>query len=231
MAWTKERGSSLKILEVENFSLSDKEILPPQSDLCNEIAHTGSLPTARTEIKYEGGWNGYKKYFVKQYTPTIKETIRVAIEGIKDWEQGYQRKAEFNIIHDVKRKLLYIFSSKEHTNYLRRRLTKLPSKVSLKEIEFNFLDMKIPQVHNIWGVWEEVNLGHIATEGKFGHQVDKDIHVNLKRASTLHFKLHTDTGKEYDMALSKDGRIGSKNKIDKKEMLDLFHRYFYQLIK
>jgi hypothetical protein len=54
MAWHHSKGSSLKILKVAKFAISDKEVLPPIKTLGEWSSHTGKIGIAETIITKKG---------------------------------------------------------------------------------------------------------------------------------------------------------------------------------
>jgi len=227
------RGSSLLIKSVQKFDIKDKVEVPLQTDINKyNIGATDTIKRAETTIELKSKNGGDKlTYEVSQYSNTIIEPIRFYLDGVFDYDKGYQRKAVFPMIYRKSDSKLFIFTNIEHSEIFIDRIEELKKNIVLKDTYFDFEDFKlIPEIKNIWGVWEKVNLAHKKTNASFGTQVDKSVDVELSRATSINLKMEID-GKTYTLSISKDGRISSSQRLKKEELLNIFDKYFKKYLK
>lgn len=105
------------------------------------------------------------------------------------------------------------------------------NKVELAESMFDFSKIRaIPEVKNIWGVWEQVHQVHKTVNASYGSDVDKDPSVDLSNATALNIKLEFE-GKLYTVTLSKDGRVSTKTIIPHEKLIEIFDNYFSGMLK
>lgn len=226
-----KKGSSIKIYRTKKFIIRGSIILPRQTTMPETTEATGTLKNSTTTITVKNETTENIVYNVQQYSPTIKEPIRILLEGIIDYKYGYQRLANFELVYRKGDKKLFVFANNEHTDLLHTRLKDIHDKVELEEVEFDFGKIRsIPQIKNIWGVWEKVNMAYKSVNASFGVDVDKSKDVKLVQATAVNFKMDLN-GKLYTLTLSKEGRISSKSILDHKELIDIFDKYFSDLVK
>lgn len=228
-----KEGSSVIILNVRKFDVGNGITLPRQRDITSEYEADGPLKHSYTIIKKERSDKNFCYYSVEQYTPTIKEPIRFLLGGVQDYSYGYQRLAKFQIYFRNKDAKLFIFTNNAHTELFLHRLKELinSNAVVIENIEFEFSKIRsIPEIKNIWGVWERVNLAHKSVNASFGVDVDKNPEVKLANATALNIRLETG-GKMYTITLSKNGRISTKNIMQHEELIQMFDKFFLNKLK
>lgn len=226
------RGSSLLIKSVQKFDIKDKVEIPPQTDINKYREATDTIKRATTTIELKSK-NGEDKltYEVSQYSNTIIEPIRFYFNGLFDYDKGYQRKAIFPMIYRKSDSKLFIFTNIGNSDIFIDRIKELNKNIVLRDTYFDFEDFKlIPEIKNIWGVWEKVNLAHKKTNASFGIQVDKSVDVQLSRATSINLKMEIND-KTYTLSISKDGRISSPQRLKKEELINIFERYFKKYLK
>ncbi len=226
----KRRGSSVKIFKIKTFNIGESLQIPSQRDLSNEAQATGTIKNATSTLKRKTN-DGEAIYEVDQYTNTINESIRVLWEGIRDFDH-YQRRGFFKIVYRKSDNLLFVFANNEHTQLLMHRLKDIKNKFEADAIGFDFEKIRenIPEIKNIWGVWEKVNLANKSVNASFGVDVDKSAEVKLSQATTVNVVFEVEK-KKYILTISQDGRLSSKNMIKNAEFIELFDKYFAQLVK
>ena len=225
------KGSSLIIKNVESFQVEDELEIPLQVHMEKYTRGTGGIAKPTTKIKFKEKVGNSIIYEVEQYSETIKETIRFYLDGLKEFNHGYQKKAIFPLIYRKSDIKVFVFTNIFHGRIFFTRLSELKKKIVLKNTYFDFEDFKlIPEIKNIWGVWEDVALPHKKTNASFGNQVDKSVDVQLSRATSINLKMEID-GKVYTLTVSKDGRISSPQRLKKEELISIFDRYFKKYLK
>lgn len=226
-------GSSALIYNVEKFNINKAVTLPMQSDMAHESKATGTLKNSYTTITKKSEDKKQDAYTVEQYTPTIMEPIRFLLEGLQNYDHGYQRQFKFDIIHRKSDAKLFIFANNLNSHLLFTRLKDLTrsGKIKISANEFDFSKIRtIPEIKNIWGVWEKVDIAHITTNASFGNDVDKSPQVKLINATAINLRMDID-GKIYTITLSKDARISSKTVIPHAELMRIFDKYFASILK
>lgn len=224
-----QKGSSLLIKYVDKFDIKDSIEIPLQTEINKYREATSTIKVATSKITYKSNGNG-KTYIVEQYTPTIIEPIRFYLDGLQEYDKGYQRKATFPIIYRKQDSMLFMFTNIFHSGILLNRFEDVKRNVVLRDTFFDFEKFTlIPEIKNIWGVWERVNLAHKRTNASFGNQVDKSPDVKLSQATSINLKMEI-KGKVYTLAISKDGRISSSQRLKKEELIGIFDKYFKQYL-
>jgi hypothetical protein len=185
------KGSSLLIMHVDKFELLSKVTkVPLQVSMDEYTEGTGKLGDPISEIKLTSQSKNDVTYTVMQFSPTLKDEIRFYLNGLKDFTYGYQKKAIFPVIYRKNDSKLFLFTNIYHTNIFLKRITELKRSVSIKEAHFDFEDFTaIPEIKNIWGAWERVNLPHKKTNASFGNQVNESVDVKLSRATAVNLKM------------------------------------------
>ena len=224
------KGSSLLIKNVQQFDINNEVEVPLQTDINTYREVTDTINRATTNIKLRSRDEETLTYIVTQYSNTIKEPIRFYLNGLLDYDKGYQRKVIFPIIYRKSDSKLFIFTNIWRSLIFLDRIKEL-NKIILKDTYFDFEDFKlILEIKNIWGIWEKVNLTYKKTNASFGTQVDKSIDVKLSRATSINLKMEIDY-KIYAFSISKDGRISSPQRLAKEELINIFDKYFKEYLK
>ncbi|MBN2517444.1 MAG: hypothetical protein JXB14_01225 [Candidatus Altiarchaeota archaeon] len=225
------KGSAFTVLKASHFTLPDKIVIPQQRDLNTQTANTGKLSIASSTITKSKAINGLTYYHVDQFSPTIDESVKVLLNGPQIVE-GYQRRAIFDIIYRVQDSLVFIFTSKFHVVHLLNRFRELPAgQVWVEPLIFNFGNAtEIPEITNIRAVWEKEYDVNVKTVGRFGTNVNKSNKVHLPEATAISFLLE-DEGSVYALAMSCEGRIGSRNIIKKEKEVKLFDKYLKHMVQ
>lgn len=193
MVEKEQRGSSLFIKHAEMFDINNEVEVPLQTNLDKYTKGTGNLGNPTTKITLVNKTKLCNYYTVEQFSPTIKESIRFYFNGLQDFSRGFQRKTKFSVIYRKFDSKVFICTNIWHTEIFLRRIKELEKSIVLRDAHFNFEDFsKIPEIKNIWGVWEKVNLPHIQTTWSGGNQVEKSIQVKLSRATCVNLKLEDD---------------------------------------
>jgi hypothetical protein len=225
------RGSSLLIRHVQKFEIKDKTEVPLQINMDRYTKGTGRLGNPTTHITLKEKGKDTSTYFVDQYSPTMKDPIRFYLDGLQEFEHGYQRKSIFPIVYRKSDSKLFIFTNIWHSDIFLSRITELKPNVDTTETSFDFEDFtSIPEIKNIWGVWEKVNLPHKKTNASFGPQVNQSVDVKLSQATSVNLKMEI-SGKLYTLTVSKNGRISSAQKLTKEELIKLYDDYFKSYLK
>ncbi|MCL5112190.1 MAG: hypothetical protein M1500_00525 [Candidatus Marsarchaeota archaeon] len=234
MAKEQTGGSSLIVLDAEKFELKDKLELPLQTRIEKykaNVVDTGPLKSSPTYIALAKDLKEEKVYLITQYTDVVKEAIRVYIDRVRDYEYGYQRKLVFQLIYRKKDSRVFIFATKTHIELFLKRLEEIGNQIILKRNHFDFVKLvKIPEIRNIWAVWEDVNLAHKKTNASFGIDVHKAVGVKLENATSVSINILVD-GKMYAIGLSSDGRINSPHRISQDKLIEIFDRYLISILR
>lgn len=224
-----QKGSSLLIKHVSKFDIKDSIEIPLQTEINKFRKATDTIRAATSKITHvskNADGNSDKLYLVEQYTPTIVEPIRFYLNGLQEYDKGYQRRAAFPLLYNKQNSMLFIFANIFHSGILLDRFENIKKDVVLEDTSFDFDKFTlIPEIKNIWGVWERVNLAHKRTNASFGNEVNKSPDVKLSQATSINLKMEI-KGKMYTLAISRDGRISTQQRLKKEELAEIFDKYF-----
>lgn len=230
-----------KLIKPDKEKLMKKELnsIPQQtfSDLefCDSLGQSRSILNFR---EYDEKTNRIH-YVATHFTDTIKTPIRIFLDNIEDTFYGltptdiqnihtgmkrvdeFQEIHKFDVVIDLNSEEIFVFANKKLANNFMNRFKKtLP-------YERIFFDMSkienIPELSNIWGLWEDCTGGRCKKKAYFGTEVHKLEGLNKKMVTSYNVKYEFDEEQDVDLFIMYDCRLSSRSRII--ENAELFETY------
>lgn len=216
-----------KILKNEIFEASSYS-LEKQKTFDNYGSSIEDLGLPKTEIINHFVEAGFRHYFVKMSTETIKEPIYIYDDEYIEWVKGYQKIEKFEFWVNEALLKMFVFAPKQIASTFIRRLKK-EQYIIYSDIQFDFSKIgELEKLDSAWGTWEDSD-GIVQRTAKFGKGINTII-TDYSRITTFYID-YKYGGKLKQLILSVEGRISSQSSLTNRDIFIIYDEISKTLLK
>lgn len=229
----KERFVKLKNKKISNQDF--QQTFEEYADL-KRITAPNSILTLKSYDKNED----IVTYRVKHYSDIQSHPVKVFFTKIEDgidyteylpkenttyeFENGYQIAYYFDVIIDFKQNELFVFTKKDIAKQFVKRFENNGAfKIEHRDFNLEKID-ELPELDNVFALWEDVSKGRVKKKAYFGTQVHKEGDVELDKITSYNIEYKSGEKLIHDLFIAKDCRIGSQSsQINDKKLIDIYY--------
>lgn len=220
-----------KLIKPQKEKLMKKEVDSTPQQTFSDLELCDSLGQARSILNFRSYDNETQRvwYSTTHYTDTITTPIRIFLDNIEDTFYGlkpseiqnirtgmkrvdsYQEIHRFDVLIDFSSEEIFVFTNKKTAAVFMKRF----KKSGIMQYEKIYFDMSkidnIPELSDIWGLWEDCDEGRCKKKAYFGTEVHKMEELNKNMVTSYNVSYEYE-GEIVDLFILHDCRLSSKSK-------------------